>query len=258
MTASTMFARLFQVVPSNRCQRRRKTYVGSPPSAEVDVLESRAMMTATLANGVLTIRSAEGGNGPAFGGDKVTVEVNSADRSKIVVTQGSAGNVPRIFATRDVTKIVFHGTAKGDSFANYTKIPVTAWGYGSRDFLEGGSGDDTISGGGGNDRIVGGLGNDRLYGQEGNDEIHGDLTSRILEGGNDWILGGDGNDELYDGGGTDRLIGGTGRDFFSARFAAYSDGKTDYISLSNESNLMTEAYWSTRSDDFKLFGYLQE
>lgn len=238
--------------------RRRRLSLSSPSSAEIDKLEERIVLSATLSNGVLTIHGAVGGNGQALGGDNVSIDVYSADRTKIIVNQGSSKAAPKIFAASDVKQIVFHGTAKEDSFANYTSIPVTAYGYGARDFLEGGAGNDKIYGGDGNDRIVGGLGNDHLYGEVGNDEIHGDLTSRILEGGNDWIWGGAGNDQLFDGGGSDRLIGGTGRDFFSARFAAYNDKQADFISLSDENNLKTEAFWALASSDFRLFGYLWE
>ena len=70
-----------------------------------------------------------------------------------------------------------------------------------RDFVDGGSGNDTISTGDDADTIIGGSGNDEIDGGIDADSITGDEgADRIVGGeGSDTILGGIGNDTIYAG-----------------------------------------------------------
>ncbi len=84
-------------------------------------------------------------------------------------------------------------------------------GYGGRDILLGGNGDDQLIAAGGNDSLDGGQGGDYLEADEGNDTLLGGA-------GTDALLGSDGTDLLTGGIGDDTLQGGEGADsyFFNA------------------------------------------
>ena len=129
-------------------------------------------------------------------------------------------------------------------------IPLTLFGDGTDNTLDGGEGDDLIEGGGGvdrlngfggndvvragtgNDFVFGGTGADMLYGDAGFDTIHGgegddrieggaqadtihgdDGADRLIgEDGVDTIYGGDGQDNIFGNAGNDTLFGGAGQD----------------------------------------------
>jgi Ca2+-binding RTX toxin-like protein len=86
--------------------------------------------------------------------------------------------------------------------------PVTLFGLGGNDTLEGGDANDALYGGDGNDLLIGGNGNDTLRGEGGNDVLGGN-------GGNDRLFGHAGNDNMNGGNGADALDGGTGTDTFN-------------------------------------------
>lgn len=125
-----------------------------------------------------------------------------------------------------VSSVQFQGGSGNDRFVNDTgNLPVSFYGNGGDDYLEGSSGNDSLGGGdgndtikgyGGNDKIFGGNGNDILLGMYGNDEIVGDGGNDHLNGGPgaDTLWGGDNDDVLIaiDNGTSDYTIGGAGRD----------------------------------------------
>ena len=86
------------------------------------------------------------------------------------------------------------------------------WGAGGWDFLWGGEGVDEIWGGVGTDTIIGGHDTDYLYGGDGGDNIHGDYND---SNGNGWdhLFGEGGEDRLYGNRGVDTINGGPDRDW---------------------------------------------
>lgn len=237
--------------------RRNKTTSLLTLPAEVDVLESRELLSAVVIDGTLVIQGEPGGqNGPQSGA-YVEVRNHPTDTNKVQVFQGQNLQQYQDFNRREFTRILFHGTAKADKFYNETNISSTAYGYDGKDLLQGGSGVDYLYGGEKADTIIGGLGGDFLYGEGGNDTIFGDTNQKgATKGGNDRIFGGLGNDILDDGPGADIVVGGGGIDDFRIRSGGYDDGAVDRISMTDVSELQVESYWARRFDDFRLFGYL--
>ena len=89
-----------------------------------------------------------------------------------------------------------------------------------RDYLEGREGNDQLFGETGNDTLAGGTGDDTLYGGDGNDSLNGEDGNDKLFGGfgQDTLVGGAGNDELEGGTDWDTLFGGDGDDVLSGGF----------------------------------------
>src|SRR5688572_33222506 len=127
-----------------------------------DSLESRLILDATLAGGVLTV------NGSA-NADTITLTLNGANID--VVIQPEAFNSP--FVNANVTSIVINGLAQNDSItvdAALTQGTTINSGLGD-DTVNGGGGADNIDAGDGNDRVDPGLGNDSLEGGGGTDTL---------------------------------------------------------------------------------------
>ena len=171
----------------------------------LEVLEDRTVLsvtTSSLSAGVLTMWS----------NDAASNVVVSQSGTSIKVYDSTNG-FTRIEA--GVTKVQFVGGAGNDRFVNNVySLPVTAWGQGGNDYLEGYNGNDTLMGGDGNDTLVGYGGNDAMWGGNGNDILKGMAGDDTLygDGGDDKLVGGDGNDTLYGGDGNDSIIGGAGTD----------------------------------------------
>ncbi len=104
----------------------------------------------------------------------------------------------------------------------------TLRGGAQRDILIGNAGADLLSGGGGNDKLGGGGGPDRLYGGNGND---------LLAGGNhnDRISGQGGDDRIGGERGVDLMSGGDGDDRFFTR-----DGNVDTLDGGNGDDTAVE------------------
>ena len=85
-------------------------------------------------------------------------------------------------------------------------------GYGGRDIIYGGEGNDSLSGYSGHDVLYGDAGNDTLNGGNNNDKLYGGAGNDVLNGGNqnDYLDGGAGNDQLNDGYGSDQIVFGYG------------------------------------------------
>jgi Ca2+-binding RTX toxin-like protein len=132
--------------------------------------------------------------------------------SLYVVANGGVGSI-RLSGdiVRNYTNVVlfqFHGHNGHDYFdAQYSNIPVTAFGGNGNDLLKGGAfndrlvgdaGIDTLFGNGSNDILEGGSGQDYLDGGSGNDDLYGNLASNLSsDGAQDWLLGGSGFDEAW-------------------------------------------------------------
>lgn len=163
-----------------------------------------------------------------------TVTVNPSG-TNIVIKEGTTGP-SWSYAASSVGRVEFQGGAGNDRFVNNVySLPITAYGFGGNDYLEGyngndqfigGDGDDTMVGYGGNDSFWGGNGNDLIKGMTGNDTAYGNAgDDRIIGGdGNDYLCGDDGYDAIIGNAGTDSLYGGNGDD----SLVAIDNGVTDY------------------------------
>jgi len=180
----------------------------------IEDLEQRALLSATLSGGVLTVTGTSGN-------DIILVRTGKDDagNAQLIVTEavavrphkGAKRVAPTVtkFAAADVKSVVVNAGDGNDSVAlvgrrkNPFAVNATINGGNGDDRLLAGAGNDTVNGGAGNDRIEGDGGNDLLNGDDGNDRIAGGR-------GDDSLNGGNGNDYLLaaDGSGTDKVDGG--------------------------------------------------
>src|SRR5205814_7994453 len=112
----------------------------------IEQLESRQMLAATLANGVLSVV----GSNHA---DKISVTRSGAN---IVVKFGNKG---KNFAAAQVSSINIRARNGDDRVSVNKNIANVS--------IDGGTGDDTLLGGGGGDIISGGAGDDEIKGRGG-------------------------------------------------------------------------------------------
>lgn len=167
-----------------------------------------------------------------------SVTVNPSG-SNIMIQEGGTGR-SWSYAASSVGRVEFQGGAGNDRFVNNVySLPITAFGFGGHDYLEGyngadqyigGDGDDTMVGYGGNDTFWGGYGNDIAKGMAGDDSCHGEYGDDKLVGGdgNDYLSGADGFDTLVGGAGADSMYGGYGDDTLvtiDAGTGDYADGQ---------------------------------
>jgi Ca2+-binding RTX toxin-like protein len=165
----------------------------------IENLESRQLLSATLANGVLMVTGTSAA-------DRIEVQ-KRADKGQLKLELN--GRETKYTLSR-VSRIVVNALG-GNDFIEYSGRDG---GLAVPGVLNGGDGNDTIQGGLGNDMIAGGNGNDRLQGKNGNDSISGGAGNDFIEGGNgnDGITGDAGNDDLFGNAGNDRILGGDGQD----------------------------------------------
>jgi Ca2+-binding RTX toxin-like protein len=152
---------------------------------------AQAAVTATFANGTLTV------NGDSLN-NNIAISRDAAGR--VLVNGGAiavAGGTPTV--------------------ANTALISVA--GLGGNDTLSlsevnGALPAARLLGGSGNDVLTGGSGNDQLFGQAGNDTLLGKGGADLLFGGteNDTLTGGDADDQVFGQGGDDRMIWNPGDD----------------------------------------------
>jgi len=170
--------------------------------AAIEPLETRRMLSVSLARGVLRVNAGSGDNAVhvAQSGNRIVVTVDGASSS---------------FKTGGVKSIRILAGAGNDSVVIAPGIAATIAGGPGNDRLIGSKAADSIDGGDGNDVINGRGGDDTLLGGAGDDAITG-------LAGNDSILGGEGRDNLNGGAGndlmngeaeTDTISGGSGTDF---------------------------------------------
>ncbi|HJZ94388.1 MAG TPA: C2 family cysteine protease [Gemmataceae bacterium] len=164
----------------------------------LEPLEAREVPTASLVNGVLTVRGTDMA-------DEITIDrVDTPDAVYVRVTENGQATD---FRASDVRRVRVFANGGDDYIAhNFAALNAVLYGgdgddtiYGDdgRDYLNGGAGFDTLHGWGGNDTLVGGDGNDKLYGEDGYDHLYGG-------GGRDW---------LNAGSAAEPADGGPGRDF---------------------------------------------
>ena len=167
----------------------------------LELLECRRLLSATIANRVLTITGTRRNDvislrqtkflDPAAGHLTPAVEpiLNGQSEGRFLQSQfdsivffGDAGN--------DRISVPW-GHIQNRRFVKGLSIPVS---------LEGSAGNDTLIGGDGNDTLVGGRGRDSLLGHAGNDLLSGGAAADTLLGGpdNDSLFGEAGNDQLRD------------------------------------------------------------
>jgi Ca2+-binding RTX toxin-like protein len=161
----------------------------------LEALESRRLLSVTLADGILTVTGTDQNDTLFVGRNQTMIVVND---------NGTASQYP----PADVNSIVILGLEGHDRIGIGPGLhkPITA---------DGGEGNDYITGGTGPERLMGGPGNDKLVGGGGGDLLEGGAGDDMLEGGpgNDRMFGGPGNDRFLavDGYG-DLLNGGEGED----------------------------------------------
>lgn len=136
-------------------------------SALFQTLESRQLLAASLANGVLTV---DGTNGP----DHIGLDPRTTTQLRVEI-----GTRKQFFDLRQITQIVVNGHGGADRIEVNHRNPIAIG-------VE-------LHGGSGNDYLKGTNFSDRLYGEGGNDVIEG-------KGGNDIIDGGAGNDVVNESG----------------------------------------------------------
>ena len=209
----------------------------------VESLEERSLLSATLANGLLSITG-------TANADRVLVTTifNKVYVVESTVTPGENGARPTVTTTRTsfdraAVQSIEANLGAGDDriivsdsrfFARGTDrapLKATLNGEGGNDYLVSAGGDDTLNGGdgndvllagGGNDTANGGAGRDFINGDGGNDTLNGDSGNDLLTGGggDDTVNGDDGDDRLDGGRGADKLNGGNGDDLiFAVDFA---------------------------------------
>ena len=205
-------------------RRRRRSTVGS-----LETLESRTLLSAEMASGVLSLTGTAGADVVELSRDGETIsavlndETHSfaaGDIHEIRIDVADGDDVVRI---GDIGyPVTIFGGAGDDSITGGKRADRIDGGAGA-DRINGRGGADHLTGGDGSDRILGGAGHDHLEGGEGRDALTGNAGSDVLMGGagsdrlngqsgHDRLLGGDGDDRLLGGSGRDSLDGGSGRD----------------------------------------------
>jgi len=174
----------------------------------VEGLETRTLLSASLAGGVLTVTGTAGDDNITIrmGRDETTgarvLQVRESlriDDDAVVPGTPEPEPVVTSFDPALVTSIVVNA-GDGNDHITLRGNKRSPFNFDAR--LNGENGNDRIRGGGGADVINGGAGNDRLEGGDGNDVLNGDA-------GNDHLIGGRGADVL-NGGDNDPLTNADG------------------------------------------------
>ncbi|MGA2498982.1 MAG: calcium-binding protein [Tepidisphaeraceae bacterium] len=173
------------------------TLGGCEPAREmalIEPLEVRCLLSASLANGWLTVQGTSGN-------DTIIVGL---DGSNLTVNVG--GSVSSFPLAQVQMAIIYGGDGNDNIDGRNSPVPLFARGEAGDDTIRGSSRNDTLIGGDGNDLILGGSGDDILVGLRGSDTLRGG-------DGNDSLFGGEGSDRLDGGPGGDFCVGGKGNDF---------------------------------------------
>lgn len=174
---------------------------GSPESDSMTTQADQILLTGDGADSV----DASGndtiitGNGDdtVFAGSNSSVSTGEGDDSILIGVNGPASNTTVNGGSGDDSIIVVEASGSNNLFgsAGADSLQIIE---GSRQFVFGGSGNDTLESTGTNNRLYGGSGDDKLF-------------SNV----NDSLFGGDGDDILFGGqNGGNRLSGGGGADQF--------------------------------------------
>src|SRR5262245_37001841 len=183
----------------------------------LESLTGRALPSATLAGGVLTVTGTDGN-------DVIVVREHDGVISIRGMEIDVGGTLQSSVPVASVTAVDVNALGGNDRVRlSSLRIGASVDGGAGNDIVTGGMGDDSLTGAdgndvlngaAGNDLIDGGTGNDREVGAQGNDDLTGDAGDDSLNGGagDDSLQGGDGNDIESGGVGDDSLDGGTGDD----------------------------------------------
>lgn len=177
----------------------------------VESLEARRLMsataavTATLADGVLTVTGTDRRDAVVFSVDPTT------DPDQLHVVAGRDGYS---FDLGEVGSVVVNTGAGNDRVIVDERTGAVFLSF----VVDAGAGNDTVVTGSGNDVVLGGGGKDTVAGGAGDDQVDGGAGNDRLAGGadNDMLLGEAGKDRLAGGAGDDNLDGGAGRDAVTA------------------------------------------
>jgi Ca2+-binding RTX toxin-like protein len=214
------------------------------PRLRFDTLETRALMTVELVNGVVEI------TGTNQADHYESFEANG----KLTVLEGIAPfQATHEFDVASVSRIVADLRGGNDTLAcdDTVQVPVQAGGGGGVDNIRGGSADDVLGGNDQSDVLEGGPGHDTLTGGGGGDRLIGGDDDDTLDGGdnNDTIFGGSGYDTILGGGGIDRIHGDDGDDWIDGQTSAdflWGDQGFDYIFGGEDDN---DRLWGGTEDD---------
>jgi Ca2+-binding RTX toxin-like protein len=184
---------------------------------KLESLHSRALPSATLAGGVLTVTGTDGNDlivvrqiAGAISVRGMQIDVGGTLQSSVPAASVTAVDVNALGGNDRVRLGTLHIGATVDAGGGNDSV---LGGLGD-DSVSGGVGDDVLNGAAGDDSINGGAGDDRELGARGNDDLAGDVGDDSLNGGlgDDSIQGGDGNDHASGELGDDSLNGGAGDD----------------------------------------------
>jgi Ca2+-binding RTX toxin-like protein len=197
----------------------------------IEGLEQRALLSASLSGGVLTVTGTAGNDNVQIRNGKD----GTTGAAQVVViesvrptTRGEKPAAPTVtrFDKASVTSIVVNAGdgddrvwLKGNRKNPFT-VKATINGGAGDDRLAGAAGIDTINGDAGNDRLDGGDGDDLLTGGDGNDRLDGGRGADSLHGdaGNDYLFAVDrGATDVLDGGTNDPVTATTGTKRHRAR-----------------------------------------
>lgn len=139
-----------------------------------------------------------------------------------------------------VEKMPLYGTENGESLTAHENLPMTIYGEG---------GNDTLNGGQKDDRLYGGEGNDILYGKDGNDFLDGGAGNDLLSG---WS-----GDDIYQFGvdyGMDTIEEYRGNDTLRIADVGYDllwfsrEGNNLKVSINGTNDSITIKNWFYSSD----------
>src|SRR3954463_13458379 len=126
----------------------------------IEHFESRRFLSASVANGILTITGSDHA-------DRISV----VGRGAVVVHEGKA--ITRFGKKDHIQQIVVNALGGNDRININSRLNATVDGGDGNDIIHGGNGDDVLVGGNGNDRLLGGAGDDSIAGGAGRDLLVG-------------------------------------------------------------------------------------
>jgi len=202
------------------------------PAKHMEAMEQRRMMSASVANGVLTVIGTEAADRVEIDQDAGSVYVFENNILTKLVPASSVNSIGiNTYGGDDYIKIwngvtsptTMYAGAGNDSLIGSKNADHLCGGLGNdyvtglagNDWVEGGEGNDSVFGGDGNDTVIDyGVGNDFLYGDNGADCITAGAGDDYITAGagNDTVCGEDGNDRISAGDGNDLVNGGWGHD----------------------------------------------
>src|SRR3954464_9570856 len=128
---------------------------------QLENLEGRLFLSASVSNGTLTITASEGA-------DRIVI---TANKKNILVREGSHRS--RFGKADHITNLVVNSLGGNDRIKITGNLPATVDGGDGNDLIQSGAGDDVLVGGNGNDRIFGNGGKDSITGGAGRDVMFG-------------------------------------------------------------------------------------